>query len=403
MDFALACVVKAIVVLMVAMVIIGAARAAMVHRTIQSDDGDVIDCVDMYHQPALIKRAPPEKNTEILQAKPRTSMKAMAAAASASKPPGRHHHQTWRKHGRCPAGSVRILRNSSRAAVVPEVAEMARRASPFGRPAAIGGGNASFHLLTSMDTSNGKVEVAAAYATNGPYLGARADVPYWKVDVHPDEFSMNYLLIGNTLEDNYHGGRPPSTLTNQIAVGLVTDGGAKVNCFNLDCGGFRVKENSPFALAAAWSNFDSQVGGERHAVTVSIHREPEGEKWWVSVMDQAIGYYPESEFNTVFTEAVYVEMGGRVLDTRPGGKHTSTPMGSGMLAGCGGARFAATIMEYLGIASDGTLFNDPATSTVTTTPSCYGATPLVTSKTRPGHYVAYGGPGGIYCDQADDI
>jgi hypothetical protein len=32
---------------------------------------------------------------------------------------------------------------------------------------------------------------------------------------------MNYLLIGNTLEDNYHGGRPPSTLTNQIAVGLV--------------------------------------------------------------------------------------------------------------------------------------------------------------------------------------
>jgi hypothetical protein len=33
----------------------------------QSDDGDVIDCVDMYHQPALIKRAPPEKNTEILQ------------------------------------------------------------------------------------------------------------------------------------------------------------------------------------------------------------------------------------------------------------------------------------------------------------------------------------------------
>ncbi|CAD6340305.1 unnamed protein product [Miscanthus lutarioriparius] len=53
---------------------------------------------------------------------------------------------------------------------------MVRRASPFGRPAI--GGNASFDLLTSMDTSNGKVEVAAAYATNGPYLGARADVPY---------------------------------------------------------------------------------------------------------------------------------------------------------------------------------------------------------------------------------
>lgn len=131
-------------------------------------------------------------------------------------------------------------------------------------------------------------------------------------------------------------------------------------------------------------------------------QEDEGENWWVSVMDQAIGYYPESEFNTLFAEAVYVEMGGRVLDTRPGGKHTATPMGSGMPACCGGSRFAATIMEYLGVGDDGTLFTDPALSTVTTTPSCYSASPLGTSKTRPGYFVAYGGPGGIYCDQADD-
>jgi hypothetical protein len=70
-------------------------------------------------------------------------------------------------------------------------------------------------------------------------------------------------------------------------------------------------------------------------------------------MDQDIGYYPETKFNTRFPEAHYVEMGGRVLDSRPGGKHTTTPMGSGMLA-CGGSRFAATIMEYFGIATDGT-------------------------------------------------
>ena len=77
----------------------------------------------------------------------------MAAAASASKPPGHHHHQT--RGEKCAAGSVPIRRNSSRANL--EVAEMVRRASPFERPAT--GGNASFDLLTSMDTSNGKVEV----------------------------------------------------------------------------------------------------------------------------------------------------------------------------------------------------------------------------------------------------
>jgi hypothetical protein len=88
-------------------------------------------------------------------------------------------------------------------------------------------------------------------------------------------------------------------------------------------------------------------------------QEHDGENWWVSVMDQDIGYYPETKFNTRFPEAHYVEMGGRVLDSRPGGKHTTTPMGSGMLA-CGGSRFAATIMEYLGIATDGTIFVDQA-------------------------------------------
>ena len=81
-------------------------------------------------------------------------MKAIDAAVSAPNP--LEWHQSWRKRGSCPAGSVPILRNSSRAN--PEAAEMARRASPFGRPAIIGG-NASFDVLTSMDTSKGKVEV----------------------------------------------------------------------------------------------------------------------------------------------------------------------------------------------------------------------------------------------------
>jgi len=47
---------------------------------------------------------------------------------------------------------------------------------------------------------------------------------------------MNYLLIGNTLDDNYHGGQPPSTLTHQIAaVGLVVSVITPINLifFNL--------------------------------------------------------------------------------------------------------------------------------------------------------------------------
>jgi hypothetical protein len=51
-------------------------------------------------------------------------------------------------------------------------------------------------------------------------------VPYWEVNVHPDEFSMSYILVGYTLDTNYmpgRGSKPPADLTNEIAVGLVVN------------------------------------------------------------------------------------------------------------------------------------------------------------------------------------
>lgn len=66
--------------------------------------------------------------------------------------------------------------------------------------------------------------MAGAYGRNGPYHGARADVPNWKVDVQPREFSMNYIMVGYTLDKDYRpypSSDPPKTLANQIVVGLV--------------------------------------------------------------------------------------------------------------------------------------------------------------------------------------
>ncbi|CAL5045737.1 unnamed protein product [Urochloa decumbens] len=408
-----ACVlIRAIAVLLVAAAT--ACASSSVHKTIQIPDGSVIDCVDIHQQPAL-KHAPPGRRQ--IQAKPKRNMKAIAAAASVSKREERP--QAWRKHGSCPPGTVPIRRASRHANT--EVADLARRTSPFRRrrhaAAATAGAYSNFSTLD--DASNVKVEMAVAYATNALYLGARADVPYWKVNVHPNEYSMNYILIGNTIDPQYDptpGGYPPANLTNQIAVGLVTwpafygdslsrlfvfytaDGGWGKVCFNLECGGFHLQE-SEYALGDYWTD-DSQVGGETNYVTLGIHRDPSLMNWWVTVMDTEIGYYPEDIFNTMFTEAVYVEMGGQVLDTRPGGNHTTTPMGNG-IPSCAGSRFAASIMEYLGVDANGNLFNDEADTTITTTPSCYGANPLGFNTNNYGYNFAYGGPGGIYCDKTE--
>jgi len=158
-------------------------------------------------------------------------MEAMVAAAAplASKP--QQLHQTWWKNGSCPAGTFPIRRDSSRAN--PEIAELVRRSSPFGRPGSSRAG--SYNQSAMAAPPGGKVEVAAAFATNAPYLGARARLPYWKVNVHPaGEFSMSYILIGNTLDTDYvaiKGADPPPHLTNQIAVGLVV----RLSSIHLDC------------------------------------------------------------------------------------------------------------------------------------------------------------------------
>lgn len=66
------------------------------------------------------------------------------------------------------------------------------------------------------------LQIAAAYAANGPYHGARAEIPIWKVQVEPSEFSKNYLLIASPHERRFtpiKGKRPPD-IKNQIAVGM---------------------------------------------------------------------------------------------------------------------------------------------------------------------------------------
>ena len=74
------------------------------------------------------------------------------------------------------------------------------------------------------------IQIAAAYATWGPYHGLRANLPYYQLDVHPDEFSMTYAMVGYTLDPNYRGSKgadPPKTLENQIMAGLVVSNKAE--------------------------------------------------------------------------------------------------------------------------------------------------------------------------------
>uniref|UniRef100_A0A0D9WLQ2 Neprosin PEP catalytic domain-containing protein n=1 Tax=Leersia perrieri TaxID=77586 RepID=A0A0D9WLQ2_9ORYZ len=199
--------------------------------------------------------------------KPTRSMKEMVSSSGIATTRLNEAQQTWQ--GSCSAGTVPIQRPLTNANTA--AADRARRAFSFGHP----------HFSNTSAIVNdwpgipGKLEVAAAYGTNGPYLGARAFIELWKQDVHPGELSMQYIMIGYTLDNNYTprpSADPPKTLTNQIIVGLVNDGGKNNNCFNLDCGAFHLV-NSSHNLGGSWTKGNiSEYGGDKYGITFSIHR-----------------------------------------------------------------------------------------------------------------------------------
>ncbi|CAN6336747.1 unnamed protein product [Urochloa humidicola] len=226
---------------------------------------------------------------------------------------------------------------------------------------------------------------------------------------------MNYLLIASPHDRTFPPirGKDPPDINNQIAVGIAVypsvlgddnprlyiyatnDGGDKSNCINQECG--FIQTNNQFALGGTFQK-DSTVGGDLYFVHVALYRVTGPAVWWLSVNNVAIGYFNPDMFPVPFIESFHNEMGGRVLNTRPGGKHTMTRMGSGMYPSAG-LDNAASIAYYMAINNNGGDQVDDPINTIVTNAKCYDVKDFGRDKNRPGFDVAYGGPGGIYCDQ----
>ncbi|CAL5096353.1 unnamed protein product [Urochloa decumbens] len=252
--------------------------------------------------------------------------------------------QTWRRSGSCPKGTIPIGRVPTGAAE-----EIANRTDlPF----------SSYRRRTVTNEkfqANGKLEVHSCRlrCIRAIPRSQRCN-PYLEGGSRANGFSMNYLLIASPHDRTFTPikGKDPPDINNQITVGIaiypsvldddnptlyiyaINDGGGKSNCINHECG------------------------------FIQNHNE----------------------------------MGGRVLNTRPGGKHTMTRMGSGMLPSAG-LNNAASIAYYMAINNNGGDQVDDPINTVVTNAKCYDVKDFGRDDDRPGFDVAYGGPGGIYCDQ----
>lgn len=177
---------------------------------------------------------------------------------------------------------------------------------------------------------------------------------------------------------------------------MQNDGGETSHCVNHECR--FIQTNNHFALGTRFEGGNSQVGGNLYFITASLYRATGPAVWWLSINEVALGYFDPGMFPVPFIESFHNEMGGRVLDSRPGGRHTTTPMGSGMFPSSG-LHSAACIACYKAINNNGGDQVDDPINSIVTHSKCYDVKDFGRDRNRPGLDVAYGGPGGYDCDK----
>ncbi|TKY58678.1 hypothetical protein E2542_SST15747 [Spatholobus suberectus] len=356
-------------------------------KTIQSPDGDVIDCVVSHKQPAfdhpLLKGHKPLDSPE----RPR-GHNQMGDLSD--------NFQLWSLSGEsCPEGTIPIRRTTEQ--------DMLRASSVrrFGRKKIIN--------RVRRDTTGNGHEHAIGYVTGDQYYGAKGSINVWAPLVeNPYEFSLSqmWVISGsfgddlNTIEAGwqacyYHyfilinspelyGDSYPRFFTY-----WTTDAYQATGCYNLLCSGF-IQTNSKIAIGAAISP-TSSYGGGQFDISLLIWKDPKHGNWWLEFGSGIlVGYWPSFLFTHLGDHASMIQFGGEVVNSGSSGSHTSTQMGSGHFAEEGFAK-ASYFRNMQVVDYDNNLIPLSNLKVLADHPNCYDIQGGFNNAW--GNYFYYGGPG----------
>lgn len=292
-------------------------------KTIQSPDGDLIDCVSSHQQPAFDH--PQLKGQKPLDPPERPKEHNPTGMLFSEE-----NFQLWSMSGEsCPEGTVPIRRTTEQDIIR---ASSIRR---FGR---------KLRRPVRRDSSSNGHEHAVGYVSGDQYYGAKASINVWAPRVASQyEFSLSqmWVIAGsfgddlNTIEAGWqvspelYGDNYPRFFTY-----WTSDAYQATGCYNLLCSGF-VQTNNRIAIGAAISPTSSYNGGQ-FDISLLIWKDPKHGNWWLEFGSGIlVGYWPSFLFTHLRSSASMVQFGGEVVNSRSSGFHTSTQMGSGHFAGEG--------------------------------------------------------------------
>ncbi|KAJ8755793.1 hypothetical protein K2173_024338 [Erythroxylum novogranatense] len=336
------------------------------------DDGDVIDCVDIYKQPAL--NHPLLKNHTI-QMKPSSLPRGMEATNSTKT------FQSRFKNINCPEGTIPILRTKAfnHGPVTPAIPKRIQ----------------SKEIIDFTPAANH--EFAQAFVYGERYYGARASFNVWAPNVaDPGEFSIAemWVISGDKEKLNsIEAGWQVLTGRNETRFFIywTRDGYQTTGCYNLECPGF-VQVSSRHALGGPLQPV-STYGGDQYEIDVFIYLDKFSGYWWLMLQKELIGYWPGNILTTLAYSSDLITFGGQIINNQYEGHHTTTQMGSGHFSGEGLGKAAyighLSYVDASNVLKDAGLLVPDATK-----PACYD---INVSKVEPsndlGVHVYFGGPG----------
>ncbi|KAH7315365.1 hypothetical protein KP509_21G046500 [Ceratopteris richardii] len=361
--------------------------------TLQSPDGDVIDCVLLSHQPALDH--PKLRNHQIQMEPPmlpeglrhKTTTEEEKIDGSMFKPQLWHYVEQ-----KCPPGTIPIRRTTEndllRAEKINRYGKKNQR--PFYPPQTA--------LIHSSLNENGH-QHAITYVEGDKYYGAKAEINVWAPSIEmPNEFSLSQLWL---LAGSFEGDLNSIEAGWQVSPDLYGDNNTRLftywtsdayqatGCYNLLCSGF-VQISDQIALGATISPL-SGYGGRQFDIDILIWKDPRAGNWWMSFGQNCVlGYWPAALFTNLAEAATMVEWGGEVVNSEPGSRHTSTQMGSGHFPSEGFGR--ASYFSNLQIVDASNNLQPPGNlNTFSENAACYDVENGYNSEW--GYYFYYGGPG----------
>jgi len=351
-------------------------------KTIKWQDGDLVDCVDIYKQPSM--NHPLLKNHTI-QLEPPLFPPNSLIQHNVSSSSFANMPENWQ----CPQGSVPIRR--------PFKDELVRVNLPPSRH-----GNRS-----KVNELLGTVHKYAVIKqeSNGPRLmGVSAMINVWKPITEQTDFSLAQLWAyystgrgvpesveaGWMVYPNRHDDHDPRLFI------FFTNDGYRTGCYNAECPGF-VQVSRRVCLGCRFNTY-STYNGEQFEIDVGITQNTWTKDWWIRINNVLVGYYPRALFPRLSQGgATCVEWGGEVSQPPPLTHPTWTQMGSGHFPE-EGFKKAAYFRNMLYEEATSRVYkpNDTGVTKFTSHPGCYRLSPVFEEDPDPqsdSHFY-YGGPGG---------